>query len=304
MECNVEGAEVFLNGKMIGTCPLSLTPRAGAYTLTLKKGIDADYCYFYENVINIREHEPLKVKAKLSRRFTEKVIQEMDRRFVLVKGGCFQLGDVFGDGTLDEKPVHEVCLDDYYIGKYELTQAEWQKVMGNNPSRFSWDRRPVESVSYNKVQEFIERLNSLTGRKYRLPTEAEWEYAARSGGRREKWAGTNNESDLTEYAWYRGNLDGDTHMVGLKKPNSLGLYDMSGNVEEMVQDRWGEYQSVPQRNPQGPEPVGRFNSVIRGGSYGSKSGEARVFARRGNAIDVGRFYIGLRLARSAGQTSQ
>lgn len=304
VECNVEGAEVFLNGKRIGTCPLSFAPEAGVYTLTLKKGINADYYHFYEGDIIISEGEPLKVNAKLSRRFTERVIKEMDKRFVLVKGGCFQMGDLFGDGSLDEKPLHEVCLDDYYIGRYELTQAEWQKIMGNNPSRFKCETCPVESVSYNEAHEFISKLKVLTGRNYRLPTEAEWEYAARSGGKREKWAGTSNESKLMEYAWYRGNLDGDTHMVGLKRPNDLGLYDMSGNVEEMVQDRWSEYQSAPQSNPRGPKPVGPFDSVIRGGSYGSEGDEARVSARRGNAIDVGRFYIGLRLARSAAQENQ
>ena len=125
--------------------------------------------------------------------------------FVFVKGGCYQMGDTFGDGYSDEKPVHEVCVDDFYIGKYEVTQAQWEKVMGNNPSYFkNCDNCPVEQVSWNDIQEFINRLNSKAGgNKYRLPTEAEWEYAARSGEKREKYSGGD---DCDSVGWYEKKL--------------------------------------------------------------------------------------------------
>jgi len=184
---------------------------------------------------------------------------------IFVNGGCYQMGDTFGDGFDSEKPVHEVCVDDFYMGKYEVTQGQWQAVMGNNPSYFkSGDNYPVEQVSWNDAQEFVRKLNQRSrGGKYRLPTEAEWEYAARSGGKREEWAGTSSESDLGDYAWYDKNSGGKTHPMGQKKPNGLGLYDMSGNVWEWVQDWYGDYSSGSQNNPTGPSSVP--SRVLRGG---------------------------------------
>jgi len=147
------------------------------------------------------------------------------------------MGDTFGDGKKDEKPSHKVCVNDFYLGIYEVTQGQWEKVMGNNPSSFKkGNNYPVERVSWEDVQQFIHRLNSQTGRKYRLPTEAEWEYAARSGGKQEKYAGTNQEGELKEYAWFTANSDFQTHPVGQKRPNGLGIYDMIGNVSEWCAD--------------------------------------------------------------------
>ncbi|HUV08617.1 MAG TPA: SUMF1/EgtB/PvdO family nonheme iron enzyme, partial [Spirochaetia bacterium] len=162
--------------------------------------------------------------------------------FVLIKGGCFQRGDTFGDGRADEKPVRTVCVDDFYIGKYEVTQSQWQSVMGNNPSFFKkcGEKCPVEQVSWNDIQEFITKLNTKTGKKYRLPTEAEWEYAARSGGRKEKYAGTSSDIELGKYAWYSANSGGSIHPSGQKQPNGLGLYDMTGNAWEWCQDWYVE----------------------------------------------------------------
>lgn len=120
--------------------------------------------------------------------------------FVFIKGGCFQMGS--NSGGDNEKPAHEVCVDDFYIGKHEVTQAQYQKISGSNPSIFKGDNRPVENVSWSDTQDYIRKLYSCSGKKYRLPTEAEWEYAAGSGGKAEKWAGTSSEPLLGSYAWY------------------------------------------------------------------------------------------------------
>ena len=190
---------------------------------------------------------------------------------VFIKSGCFQMGDTFGDGDNDENPVHEVCVNDFYMGEHEVTQKEWKEVMGNNPSGFKdcGGDCPVESVSWNDVQQYIRKLNDKTGMKYRLPTEAEWEYAARGGGRKEKYAGTNKKSDLGDYAWYEDNSGRKTHPVKAKQPNSLGPYDMSGNVWEWVSDWYDKnyYRNSPKDNPIGPAS-GKYK-VLRGGSWGS-----------------------------------
>jgi formylglycine-generating enzyme required for sulfatase activity len=205
-----------------------------------------------------------------------------DIEMVLVKGGCFQMGDTFGDGSNDEKPVHEVCVNDFYIGKYLVTQEQWQAVMGNNPSEFKGERRPVGEVSWDDAQQFIVKLNAQAGRNYRLPTEAEWEYAARSGGKREKWAGTSDENSLRKYAWYKENSGEKTHVVGTKKPNGLGIYDMSGNLWEWCQDWYGAvyYEESPKDNPQGPKTG--TSRVLRGGSWCLDTWNMRAAKRYGD----------------------
>jgi formylglycine-generating enzyme required for sulfatase activity len=189
------------------------------------------------------------------------------------------MGDTFGDSESHEKPVHEVCVDDFYLGKYEVTQGQWEKVMGNNPSHFKGRDNPIEQVSWNDVLEYIDRLNNQSGRKYRLPTEAEWEYAARSGGKKEKYAGTSQESELGQYAWYRSNSGEQTHPVGQKKPNGLGLHDMSGNVMEWCADWYDEnyYKNSPKDNPRGPSNGSR--RVLRGGSWIFNPGSVRAAYR-------------------------
>jgi len=220
--------------------------------------------------------------------------------FVLVKGGCYPMGDSFGEGDPDERPVHEVCVSDFRIGRFKVTQEQWKKVTGNNPSRFGkGGDYPVENVSWDDVQRFIKRLNGKTGRKYRLPTEAEWEYAARSGGKDEKYAGTSSDGELKEYAWYYLNSRGSTHSVGRKKPNGLGLHDMTGIVWEWCGDFYGEkyYRHSPRMDPKGP-PAG-FYRVLRGGSWDTDARNARAASRYWSPPETGTAKRGFRLVLPA-----
>jgi formylglycine-generating enzyme required for sulfatase activity len=187
---------------------------------------------------------------------------------VYVKGGCYKMGATFDDcdANPDEKPAHEVCVDDFYIGKYEVTQGQWKSVMGSNTSTLSTcggDNCPVDNVSWSNVQDFISKLNSRSGgSKYRLPTEAEWEYSARSGGKSEKYSGG---KDVGSVSWYAENSGKINHPVGTKAPNGLGIFDMSGNVWEMTNDWYGSgyYSSSPRNNPTGPSSG--VDHVVRGG---------------------------------------
>lgn len=216
---------------------------------------------------------------------------------VRVEGGTFRMGATAEqeDEAWDrEKPVHSVTLSSYYIGKTEVTQALWQAVMGSNPSGFKGADLPVERVSWDDCQEFIQKLNSLTGRNFRLPTEAEWEFACRGGNnsRGYKYSGSNN---LGSVAWYYGNSGGKTHPVGTKAPNELGIFDMSGNVWEWCSDYWyANYTSYSQTDPTGPQS-GSYR-VDRGGGWYRGARYCRSSSRNGgNPTD--RYYnLGLRLA--------
>lgn len=179
---------------------------------------------------------------------------------VFVAGGCYEMGST--EGEPDEQPVHTVCLDDFYMDKHEVSQKAYRKVMGKNPSQFKGcPQCPVERVTWEEAYAYCGK----TGK--RLPTEAEWEYAARSGGKSEKYAGTSDENKITGYAWLGDNAGDKTHPVGRKKPNALGLYDMSGNVGEWVSD-WYDvdyYKQSPEKNPAGPS--GDEYRILRGGSW-------------------------------------
>ena len=219
-------------------------------------------------------------------------VKGVEFKMIKVEGGTFSMGGRYDD----EKPVHSVTLSDYYIGETEVTQELWVAVMGSNPSEFKGDnRRPVESVSWYDCQEFIKKLNQLTGKEFRLPTEAEWEYAARGGkySRGYKYSGSNNADEV---AWYSSNSGSKTHSVKTKKANELGLYDMSGNVEEWCNDWYGDYQSYSQTNPTGPSK-GEYR-VLRGGNWNKYGGCAWVFVRGYFTPDGGIFIDGrgLRLA--------
>ena len=217
---------------------------------------------------------------------------------VKVDAGSFMMGATseMQNPYGDETPVHQVILtNDYYMGKYEVTQALWQAVMGNNPSKFKGDNLPVESVSWKDCQKFISKLNKKTGRKFRLPTEAEWEYAAR-GGKKSRGYQYSGSSNISDVAWYAGNSSNKTHPVGTKQANELGLYDLSGNVWEWCQDCHGSYVSSSQTNPIGVES-GTFR-VRRGGSWLNSAWGCRSSYRYCDAPDYCFNYIGLRLVLS------
>ena len=217
---------------------------------------------------------------------------------VRVEAGTFTMGaTVEMMYTLDdEKPTHRVTLtNDYYMGKYEVTQALWQAVMGNNPSEFKGGNLPVENVSWNDCQEFISKLNRITGKTFRLPTEAEWEYAAHGGkkSRGYQYSGSNNLSDV---AWCTDNSGNKTHTVGTKQPNELGIYDMSGNVWEWCQDRYGKYSSSSQVNPTGANSG--FRRVYRGGSWRGAVRYCRSSYRGGDTPGSRDNFRGVRLILS------
>ena len=197
------------------------------------------------------------------------------------------------DARDDEKPAHKVTLGSFYIGKFPVTQRLWKAVMGSNPSHFKGDYLPVDCVSWYDVQTFLRKLNAATGKLYRLPTEAEWEYAARGGNKSlgYKYAGSNN---IRLVAWYGSNSDGTTHEVGTRFPNELDIYDMSGNVYEWCQDWYGSYSSSPQTNPKGPNS-GSYR-VYRGGSWFNYAFYCRVSNRRNNTPDCRSNDLGFRLA--------
>ena len=222
-----------------------------------------------------------------------------------IPGGCYEMGcgDWMDECEEDEKPPHEVCLDGFYIGRYEVTQGQWQKIMGGNPSDYKGgENHPVEMVSWPDVQEFIKRLNAAGKSKmhFRLPTEAEWEYAARSGGKEEKYSGGNNNKDGLWHDFVAGKESyypegKQTWPVGTANPNGLGLYDMSGNVTEWVQDWYEkEYYSVsPQENPQGPDSAKR--KAYRGGTYSSRIKDKRTTNRFSAKLDWKSLDFGFRL---------
>jgi sulfatase modifying factor 1 len=210
------------------------------------------------------------------------VLQRIADNIVAVEGGTFTMGCTEEQGSEcsgREKPAHSVTLSNYSIGKYLVTQDEWEVVMGKNPSRFQGARRPVEQVSWNDIQQFLERLNQLTGKNYRLPTEAEWEYAAR-GGKHSKGFKYSGSNDIDDVAWYGENAASETKTVGLKQPNELGLYDMSGNVWEWCFDWYGPYSGGSEVNPKGAG-TGAVR-VLRGGGGWGIAQYCRVSVRDGN----------------------
>ncbi len=216
---------------------------------------------------------------------------------VYVPGGCFEMGDFTGDGGKSVQPVQTVRVEDFSIGKYLVTHGQWESVMGENPSHFQLGKNhPVESVSWVEAQRFIDRLNQLTGKRYRLPTEAEWEYAARSGGKKEEWAGTSDTRQIENFGWFLENSKALTHAVGQKEPNGLGIYDMSGNVWEWCRDlddydRHSHVASLPEFSQEDL----MLDRMIRGGSWYHVSCFAQTMCRHAVCSAYSFEYLGLRL---------
>jgi formylglycine-generating enzyme required for sulfatase activity len=217
---------------------------------------------------------------------------------VFVQGGTFRMGCTGEQGSCedDEKPVHEVRISSFYMGKYEVTQAQWKTLMGSNPSYFKGGNLPVEQVSWNDVQIFIKRLNAATGKQYRLPTEAEWEYAARGGNksRGDRYSGSNSVENA---GWIGANSGSATHPAGTKMANELGIYDMTGNVWEWCYDWYGAYPDSAQNNPAGASSGS--SRVRRGGCWNSRAGTCRVADRGRNSPGVSAYVLGFRVACSS-----
>lgn len=323
LSSNPTGAVITINGRQYGQTPKTLTDfEVGTYTVYFSKE-------GYQNLSQTVEIKDGK-KETLAVTMTKTTVPQpqvpttptnptaqttsngnktftvngVSFEMIAVKGGTFTMGGTSEQGSdaeSDEKPTHSVTLSDYYIGKFEVTQELWQAVMGNEPTyNGGWTNEygrgnnyPAYRVSWNDVQEFITKLNQKTGANFRLPTEAEWEYAARGGNKSNgyKYSGSNSIGNV---AWYDNNSGGKTHQVGTKSPNELGIYDMTGNVWEWCQDWYGSYNSGSQTNPTGPSSGS--NRVRRGGSWFSRARYCRVSDRGSNTPGNGRSYLGFRLA--------
>ena len=304
------GADVYVDGKKIGQSPRVFNGiMVGNHKVEIKKdGYGTD-----SKTVNILEGQTATLAGVLTTNslssvasgaslmgntITIPVKNGISIDMVRVEAGTFTMGATteMKYPHNDEKPIHQVTLtNDYYIGKYEVTQALWQAVMGNNPSNFKGDNLPVEYVSWNDCQKFINKLNRITGKTFRLPTEAEWEYAARGGkkSRGYQYSGSNNLADV---AWYDDNSGHKTHVVGSKQANELGIYDMSGNVWEWCQDWYDYYNSSSQTNPTGANSGS--DRVSRGGCWFLNAWFCRSSCRNRYAPGDRHGDLGLRLILS------
>ena len=280
--------DLYVDDRWVGTTPYKGSLTFGMHKLSISKDGKKS-----EKVVNIAQKGgESSFTLSFGPESFKETVNGVSFDMVSIEGGSFMMGS--NDGDVDEKPIHRVTVSDIYMGKTEVTQALWKAVMGNNPSRFKGDNLPVEQVSWDDAQEFIKKLNRLTRKKYRLPTEAEWEYAAGGGStNRTKWAGTDVESSVANYAWDESNSGNQTHEVATKLPNSLGLYDMSGNVYEWCNDWYGSYSSNDQVNPAGASSDS-FR-VNRGGSCSTDLSYCRVANRSNDEPDNRYGILGLRL---------
>jgi len=236
--------------------------------------------------------------SPLSEQQLSPVLQNLVDNMVYIEGGTFMMGatpEQGSDAVRNEQPAHQVTLSSFSMGKYEVTQEEWEAVMGSNPSKFKNVRHPVETVGWSDCQEFIRKLNAMTGYQFRLPTEAEWEFAARGGNKSHgyKFSGS-NDLDLVAWYGYEKNSGKTTHDIGSKSPNELGLYDMSGNVKEWCQDWYDYYSSMSQSNPTGP--TSGSSRACRGGSWNNDESSCRVSNRSYRPGDGPNIFTGFRLA--------
>jgi formylglycine-generating enzyme required for sulfatase activity len=303
------GAAVTINGKFKGDCPMDMAIGAGSWNLRVVKKVDSDHERVYAETVRIGDDVVKKIDVSLSRprhKFadqrcaaeTKNALPRIATDMVRIPAGSFEMGCQSGrDGSChsDEKPVHGVNLEAFEIGKFEVTQAQWKAVMGNNPSEFEGcgDSMPVENISWEDIQTFIQKLNAKTGKHYRLPSEAEWEYACRAGGDG-KYCGGENVDAL---AWHDDNSNKTTHPVGKKQANVWGLYDMSGNVWEWVQDwKHDDYSGAP-TDGSAWEDSGEYR-VLRGGSWNIITLNLRAACRNLSVPSFRNGDFGFRLART------
>ena len=287
-------ADIYIDGKKMGQTPQMVSDLLiGQHQVRISKQGFSDY----NSTLTVKEGETSVLTAKLEKVKAEQTaavpnsgttsstgnqvitVGNVSFTMVQVEGGTFMMGatsEQGSDANDNEKPAHQVTLSPYYIGETEVTQALWEAVMGSNPSYSKGSNKPVEQVSWDDCQKFIQKLNQKTGRKFRLPTEAEWEFAARGGNKSQgyKYSGSNNLKDV---AWFDDNSSKETHDVKTKQANELGIYDMSGNVWEWCQDWFGDYSTSNQTNPTGP--LSGSNRVNRGGSWINYARHCRVTDR-------------------------
>ena len=304
-DIGLDKAELFLNGKSTriidNTVPFQLKWNTQGYVNNLY-------------TITVRVYDINKNKTD-SKPINLNVVNPAPISMIFVAGGTFAMGDIWGNGENDELPIHNVTVDSFYIGRYEITQAQWDTIMGNNPSNFQGDNRPVERITWFEAIDFCNSLSIHEGltscysidsgnvicdfmaNGYRLPTEAECEFAARGGNLSMNHIFSGE--DVPEIvAWYNLNSDDSTHEIATKQPNELGIYDMSGNVWEFCWDWYGNYSTSSQTNPAGPSN-GTFK-VIRGGAFNESSNGIRASEREKeipNTLGVNN-YIGFRVART------
>ncbi|MDD8026876.1 MAG: SUMF1/EgtB/PvdO family nonheme iron enzyme [Acidobacteriota bacterium] len=284
-----DGATVYLDGGDKGcwtdTTIGKIAP--GNHTVTLLLVGYEDYT----RSVTVKAGEIAQIDATL----TALPLQEPE--MVSLPGGTFMMGSDSAESLEDEKPVHQVTLSGFRIGKYEVTQTQWVTVMGSNPSEFQkdrlllntrGDRLPLDNVTYETIQVYIEKLNLATGKRYRLPTEAEWEYACRAGTLGDRYG------EMEAIAWYMDNSDNRTHDIGGKTPNAYGLYDMLGNVFEWTDTWFGPYSAEPVTNPTGPYEGA--HRCVRGGSFMQVALPARASHRNLHYPDHHSDPLGFRLA--------
>ena len=237
---------------------------------------------FYSNNHTLLGFFLVTLLSGCSQKPVNQIAQKIDQNMVLVKGGEYMMGSDSPDASDTEKPAHKVKIDSFYISKFEVTQELFEEVLGNSYSYFPGPNNPVNNISWQQANYFIENLNKLTGEHYRMPTEAEWEYAAIGGQKSEgyTYSGSNSIDDV---AWYAENSRGEAHPVGMKEPNELGLYDMTGNVGEFVIDAYDieYYQNSPVDNPNNAEDtdIGLAHKSVRGSSFSYPASESENYRR-------------------------
>ncbi|MBO5956493.1 MAG: PEGA domain-containing protein [Bacteroidales bacterium] len=294
------GNKIYVDGNYVGVSPLTTNLSYGSHEIKAER--EGKTVSETINVMQSGGNDGVMLAFIENQTFT---VKGVTFTMIAVEGGTFKMGAQSSDSGGDnydseagdrESPVHDVTLSSYYIGETEVTQELWQAVMGSNPSNFSgYPQRPVETVSWYDCKEFVTKLNELTGENFRLPTEAEWEYAARGGNRSKgyKYSGSNTIGNV---AWYDSNSGNETHDVKTKQANELGIYDMSGNVWEWCQDWYGSYSSGSQTNPTGP--TSGSIRVSRGGSWYYYAKICQISDRSYSLPDYMFYYLGLRLSLS------